>query len=76
MATNSRLPITTDNSIIISSGEDETLNLTWSNPYPPVKRNGVADEHDKPYFFNGHLGISSDSDPNLSILTSVHIFLL
>ena len=55
MATNSR--ITTDNVVSINSEENITSNLTWSKPYPPVKRDGIVDEHDKPYFYYGHLGI-------------------
>lgn len=27
-----------------------------SRPYPPTNRDGIVDEHDKPYFYYGHLG--------------------
>lgn len=29
----------------------------WSRPYPPTNRDGMVDEHDKPFFYYGHLGI-------------------
>lgn len=29
---------------------------SWSKPYPPGVRDGVVDEHDKPFFYYGHLG--------------------
>lgn len=38
----------------------ECSSSLWSRPYPPVNRDGVVHEHDKPYFYYGNLGKSYD----------------
>ncbi|CAF4174002.1 unnamed protein product [Adineta steineri] len=48
MATNSEVAI-------ISMDNTDASSSTWSGPYPPTKRDGVVDEHDKPFFYYGHL---------------------
>ena len=35
---------------------DDASTSSWSRPYPPTEQNGVVDEHDKPFFYYGHLG--------------------
>ena len=42
-----------------TQGKDDSSNLLCSRPYPPTKRDGIVDEHDKPFFYYGHLGILS-----------------
>lgn len=40
--------------LIMSASSNST---SWSRPYPPPKSDGIVDEHDKPFFYYGHIGI-------------------
>lgn len=42
---------------IIAAADGNTPILSCSRPYPPTKRDGIVDEHDKPFFYYGHLGL-------------------
>lgn len=37
--------------------DDIAIPTSWSKPYPPTNRDGDVAEHDKPFFYYGHLGI-------------------
>ena len=45
---------------------------TWSRPYPPINRDGIVDEHDKPFFYYGHYGII---DISTMIIFSYYLFI-
>ena len=49
---------TTDKTTLISSTDDSASTSSWSRPYPPTERGGLVREHDKPFFYYGHLGKS------------------
>lgn len=53
--TTSAVACTTDSCTTISN--DLIGKVSYSKPYPPVDRDGIVDEHDKPFFYYGHLGI-------------------
>jgi hypothetical protein len=55
MATTSEITIIATTDTSTSQENDNTPTLSWSRPYPPTKRDGIVDEHDKPFFYYGHL---------------------
>jgi hypothetical protein len=58
MATNSEITTIATTDTSNSQENDNAPTLSWSRPYPPTKGDGIVDEHDKPFFYYGHLGIS------------------
>jgi hypothetical protein len=58
MATNSNITILTTHDNITDQEYGNTSNVSQSRPYPPAKRDGRVDEHDKPFFYYGHLSIA------------------
>lgn len=58
MATTSKITIISTTDTSADQANNNAPSLSWSRPYPPTKRDGLVHEHDKPFFYYGHLGIS------------------